>query len=144
MEERLRRLFEDAGLSYRPHPERVPSSRAALRLTELARDRGKHRPVHDRLMNAYWAEGLDIGDREILRGLATEAGLADDEVERVLAGDEYLGRVQASTEQAQAIGVDGIPAWLLDGRLLVLGAQPRAVFADAFAQLSGRRQTGPD
>ena len=40
-----------------------------------------------------------------------------------------------STAQAQAVGVTGVPAWLLDRRLLVLGAQPEEVFEQAFAQL---------
>jgi predicted DsbA family dithiol-disulfide isomerase len=62
-------------------------------------------------------------------------GLDGDEVERVLASDEYRDRVLASTAQAQRIGINGIPAFLLDERLLVLGAQPREVFERAFAQL---------
>jgi predicted DsbA family dithiol-disulfide isomerase len=53
----------------------------------------------------------------------------------VLAGDDYAARVAASTEQAASIGINGIPAFLLDDRLLVLGAQPREAFEQAFARL---------
>jgi predicted DsbA family dithiol-disulfide isomerase len=137
-EERIastRAMFEANGLVYEPHPTVVPNTRAALRLTELARDRGLHEPFHDRLMDAYWAESRDIGDADELRALSTEAGLAADDVERVLGGDEYLDRVEGSTSQAAAIGVSGIPAFLLDRRLLVLGAQPREVFEQALARL---------
>jgi predicted DsbA family dithiol-disulfide isomerase len=127
-------MFEQSGLVYAPPPDVVPNSRLALRLTELARDRGLHEPVHDRLMDAYWAEGQNIGDPDVLRTLAAEAGL--DGVEDVIEDAEaYLPRVQASTEQAASIGVTGVPAFLLDGRLLVLGAQPPEVFEQAFAQL---------
>ncbi len=59
------------------------------------------------------------------------------EVARVLEGDEYLDAVQASTRRAHSAGVTGVPAWLLDGRLLVLGAQPREVFEQAFEQFRG-------
>ena len=104
-------------------------------MTELARDRGLHEEVHDRLMDAYWAEGEDIGDDDVLRRLATEAGLGAAEVDRVLAGDEYLARVEASTAEAQSIGIHGIPAFLLGGRLLVLGAQPQEAFERALEQL---------
>ena len=104
-------------------------------MTELARDRGLHEEVHDRLMDGYWAEGEDIGDDDVLRRLATEAGLAADDVDRVLAGEEYLARVHASTAEAQSIGIHGIPAFLLGGRLLVLGAQPQEVFERALEQL---------
>lgn len=126
-------MFERSGLAYNPPPDVVPNSRAALRLTELARDLGRHRQTHDRLMDAYWAEGENIGDLDILRRIAAELELPGDDVERVLGGDEYLDRVQASTQQAVSIGATGIPAFVLDGRLLILGAQPREVFEQALA-----------
>jgi predicted DsbA family dithiol-disulfide isomerase len=126
-------MFERAGLAYNPPAEVVPSTKLALRVTELARDRGLHRPVHDRLMDAYWEEGRDIGDPETLGELAGEAGL--DDIDPALAGDAYMPRIEASTQQAASIGITGIPAFLLDERLLVLGAQPREVFEQAFAQL---------
>jgi predicted DsbA family dithiol-disulfide isomerase len=132
---RTRAMFEANGLDYNPHPDVVPNTRTALRLTELARDRGLHEPFHDRLMDAYWAEAQDIGDPEVLRSLAAEVGLEQEEVERVLGSDEHLDRVTASTYQAASIGITGIPAFLIDRRLLVLGAQPREVFERAFAQL---------
>ena len=128
--------FAEAGLPFAP-AERVPNSRAALRLTELARDEGLHEPFHDRLMDAYWAEARDLGDPEVLRELAAVAGLPAARVEQVLAGDDYLDRVEALTQQAASLGVSGIPAFLLDRRLLVLGAQPREVFERAVAQLRG-------
>lgn len=131
----VREMFAAAGLAYDPPPDVVPNSRAALRVTELARDRGLHERVHDRLMDAYWAEGQNIGDRGVLRALAGEAGLSGAEVDEVLDGDAYLDRVAASTAQATSVGATGVPAWILDRRLLVLGAQPREVFEAAFARL---------
>ena len=135
MTEFMRRRFEQAGLEYNPHPDVVPNTRDALRVTELARDRGLHPQMHDRLMDAYWSEAEDIGDHDVLKRLAAEVGLEPADVERVLAGDEYLQRVQASTWQAQSIGINGIPGFLLDSKLLVLGAQPEEIFDQAFAQL---------
>ena len=46
-----------------------------------------------------------------------------------------------STAQAQSLGITGIPAFLLDRRLLVLGAQPREVFEQALAQLDKQGPT---
>jgi predicted DsbA family dithiol-disulfide isomerase len=84
-------------------------------------------------MDAYWAEARNIGDAEELRALAAEVEIDDPEV----AWDDpaYLERVLASTGQAHSIGVTGVPGFLLDRRLLVLGAQPRELFARAFEQL---------
>jgi predicted DsbA family dithiol-disulfide isomerase len=131
---RLRAVFERHALAFNP-PETMPNSRAALRLTELARDRGLHASVHDRFMDALWTEGRDLGAGGELRTLAVEAGLDAGEVDEVLAGDAYEQRVLASTAEAQAAGINGIPAFVLGGRMLLLGAQPREVFEQAFAQL---------
>lgn len=114
----------------------MPNTKAALRLGEHARGHGLHRELHDRVMDAYWAESRDIGDHDELRLLAAAVGLPAEEVDVVLAGDRYLDVVEASTEQAFSIGARAVPAFVLDRRLLVLGAQPEEVFEQAFAQLA--------
>src|SRR5215471_3843797 len=81
-------MFETAGLPYDP-PDTIPNTLAALRVTELARERELHEPVHDRLMAAYWAGARNIGDPAELRTLAVEAGLDGAEVDEVIAGDAY-------------------------------------------------------
>jgi predicted DsbA family dithiol-disulfide isomerase len=132
--ERLRARFAEEGLDYNPNPDVVPRTLDALRLTELARDLGRGDEIHARLMDAYWRDAVNLTDHDELRRLL--ADLPADDVERVLATDEYRDRVHASTAQAQSIGVDGIPAWVIDGRLLVPGAQPREIFRRAFEQLA--------
>jgi predicted DsbA family dithiol-disulfide isomerase len=135
MAERTRGFFGARGLQYNPHPDVVPNTRSALRLTELARDLGRHEETHDRLMDAYWDEARDIGNLAVLRELALELALPAEEVDDVLAGDRYRDRVAASTQQAVSIGANAVPAFLLDRRLLVLGAQPEERFEHAMAQL---------
>jgi predicted DsbA family dithiol-disulfide isomerase len=90
--------------------------------------------IHDRLMDAYWRDGVNLTDHVELRRLL--ADLPADDVERVLATDAYRDRVEASTAQAQSVGINGIPAWVIDGKMLVPGAQPRDVFRRAFEQLT--------
>ena len=85
-------------------------------------------------MDAYWEGSIDLTSHHELRQLVRDLPAGD--VERVLASDEYRARVDASTAQAQSIGINGIPAWLIDGKLLVPGAQPRDVFRRAFEQLA--------
>jgi predicted DsbA family dithiol-disulfide isomerase len=132
----LRGRFAAAGLEY-DRPEVVPNTRLALRMTELARERGLHDPFHHRLMDAYWAEATDIGDPDELRRLAAEVGLDAQDVERVIADPSaYLELVEGSTREAFSVGIDAVPAFVLDRRLIVLGAQPLDVFRRAFAQLA--------
>jgi predicted DsbA family dithiol-disulfide isomerase len=104
-------------------------------VTELARDRDLHEPVHTRLMHAYWSEEADLGDDEVLLDLVAEAGLDRDEAAQVVADGRYSDRVAASTQDANRLGIHAIPAFVLDRRLLVLGAQPEQVFERAVAQL---------
>jgi predicted DsbA family dithiol-disulfide isomerase len=132
----LRDRFEAARLEYN-RPEIVPNTRLALRMSELARDRELHEPFHDRLMDAYWSQATNIGDPDELRRLAAEVGLDADDVEAVIGDPSaYLDVVEGSTRQAQSVGINAIPAFLLDRRLIVLGAQPLEVFRRAFAQLA--------
>ena len=133
---RTKGMFEARGLEYAPHPEVVPNTRAALRLGEHARGHGLHRVFHDRVMDAYWSESRDIGSPEEIHAIGLEVGLPEEEIEIVLGSDRYADVVEASTLQASSIGVTGVPGFVLDRRLLVLGAQPEAVFEQAFAQLA--------
>jgi predicted DsbA family dithiol-disulfide isomerase len=126
-------------LVYNPPSDIVSNSRAALRLTELARAQDMHAVTHDRLMQAYWEDGLDIGDLDVLRQLAAELEL--DVSEDAISGDLHGDRVAQCTSQAHAIGIDAIPAFLLDRRLIVLGAQPDDVFEQAFARLAASADT---
>jgi predicted DsbA family dithiol-disulfide isomerase len=132
---RVREVVEGAGFRYNPPPEVVPNSQKALQVTEFARDRRLHEPVHSRLMRAYWSEAADIGAEDVLLDLVAEAGLDRAEAEEALADGRYAARVQASTQQASEHGIHAIPAFVLGERLLLLGAQPEALFERAVEQL---------
>lgn len=135
MTERMQEFFAARGLDYNPNPAVVPNSRRALQLTELARDLDRHAEVHDRLMDAYWAEAQDIGDPDVLRSLAAELDLPSEDVERVLDGELYADRIAASTREAVSVGANAVPAFVFDRRLLLLGAQPNEVFEQVFVRL---------
>jgi predicted DsbA family dithiol-disulfide isomerase len=125
-------LFASHGLVYNPPPV-SPRSLDSQRLGEHARAQGLYAPFFERTMDAYWAEGRNIGDHGVLRELAAEVGVEG--ADEVLASGRYADTVVRSTAEAHAIGVNGIPGFLLDGRLLVLGAHPRETFERAFEQL---------
>jgi predicted DsbA family dithiol-disulfide isomerase len=135
MTERIRNFFAARGLDYNPHPDVVPNSMRAQQLTELARELGRHEAMHDRIMDAYWSEAQDIGDPDVLRSLAGELELPPEDVEEVLSTDRYRDQIVDSTGQAASVGANAVPAFVLDRRLLVLGAQPNDVFEQAFARL---------
>ena len=137
--ERTRRVIEAAGLRYDP-PPRIPNSRRALAVTELAREHGLHEPVHSRLMHAYWSEAADIGEDGVLFDLVAEAGLDRAAAEQAAADERYVDRVLASTRRAHTHGINAIPAFVLDERLLVMGAQPHRTFEEAMTLLESARE----
>jgi predicted DsbA family dithiol-disulfide isomerase len=136
-------MIEGAGFRFAPPEDVVSNSQKALQVTELARERGLHEPVHSRLMRAYWSEGADIGDEATLLALVAEVGLDGDEAAEALAEGRFAVRVQASTREANLHGINAIPAFVLDRRLLVLGAQPEELFERAVSQLSEEGEGGP-
>ena len=129
-------MVEESGYTYNPPPEVVPNSRKALEVTELARDLGIHETVHTRLMDAYWSEAADIGDADTLLALAAEAGIEREQARDALAEGRYGARVLDSTREANVVGINAIPAFVLDDRLLLVGAHPHETFERAFEQLA--------
>jgi predicted DsbA family dithiol-disulfide isomerase len=131
---RLEEQFAAEGLAYNPNPDVVPNTRLALELGEQARAEGVHRAYHDRVMEAYWSEAANLSDRAVLEHLARETGVSDEGIATALDERAWQQAVDASTAQAQAVGVTGVPAFVLERRVLVVGAQPREVLAQALAQ----------
>jgi predicted DsbA family dithiol-disulfide isomerase len=121
------RMIDETGLP-RGERTRVPNSRAALNVSELARDSGVHDGLHTRLMTAYWSEGRDIGETAVLVEEAGKFGLEEDEVRAVIEEDRYADRIAASTAALFELGGGGVPAWVVDDRVFVPGAQPHELF----------------
>jgi predicted DsbA family dithiol-disulfide isomerase len=128
-------MFAADGLPVSRDLTKVPNSHKALRLGELARERGRHAELHRRLFDAYWARGLDIGDDDVLVAEAEAAGLDPDEAREVLASDRYADVVARETETALDAGATGVPGWVIDERVLVPGAQPHDVFERVLERL---------
>ena len=133
--ERRQAMFQQAGLAYAPKLHKVPNSRRALLTAELARERGVYDALHRRLFDAYWARGRDIGDREVLVEEGVQVGLDQSEIRETLEQGRFLNRIEEQTRAAIQIGAGGVPAWLIDERVLVPGAQPHELFAQVLEQL---------
>ena len=139
MHDTVKRLNEEAGLAYNPHPDRVPRTRRALELIEWARTHGKHEELHERVMDAYWTEGRDITGWDVLGPLVADVGLDPEEARAEVDSGAFAREVDASTTTAQRHGIRAVPAFVFDGRLLVSGAQPHEVFEAAIEKVGEMR-----
>lgn len=98
--------------------------------------------VKKRLMQAYFEEGRNIGDRAVLVEIAREAGMDAAVVEALLPTEADIAETRAEIETAQQMGVTGVPCYLLEGRYAVMGAQDPSVLADAIRQVSAAKARG--
>ncbi len=133
--ERQRAMFEQAGLPFAATLDKIPNSRKALALAEFAADRGGLDSLHPRLFDAYWGRGRDLGEEAVLVEEAGAVGLGEAEVRQAVQDKRYVDRVEAHTRAAVDLGAGGVPAWAIDQRLLVPGAQPHEVFEQVLERL---------
>jgi predicted DsbA family dithiol-disulfide isomerase len=104
------------------------------RVLHLAAERGLQDAVKERFFRGYMSEREAIGDREVLVRLASEAGLAAEEVRAVLASDRYASEVREEEETARKLGIHGVPFFVLAGKYAISGAQPADVILRALEQ----------
>ncbi|GER23328.1 DSBA oxidoreductase [Zafaria cholistanensis] len=123
------------GLSYDFASLRPANSFTALRLLALAKEHGLGNGVKEALLSAHFERGLDTGNREVLRTLGEEAGLPAADVVRVLESDAYAEEVRADIAQARALGITGVPFFVLENKYGVSGAQPPELFEQALTQV---------
>ncbi|MDP3898272.1 MAG: DsbA family protein [Mesorhizobium sp.] len=91
------------------------------------------------LFSANFEQGVYIGDKAELARIAGENGMDEAVVADLLATDADKDAVQAEIENAQRMGVSGVPFFVLDGKYAVSGAQDAATLADAIRQVAGMK-----
>ena len=90
-------------------------------------------PYVEALFKAYFCEGADIGDPEILAGVGGAGGLDPDAVFKMLKGEEHRREVLSGDQMARNAGIQGVPSFALQGHVLFSGAQPPEEMAKAFS-----------
>jgi predicted DsbA family dithiol-disulfide isomerase/tRNA-binding EMAP/Myf-like protein len=130
--EHTRAVGEESGLDFRfDRIARAPNTVDAHRLVLHAQHTGRARQTADALFHAYFTEGRDIGDSQVLVRVADEVGLDADEVEAYLAGDAGRDAVEESQDAATRLGISGVPFYIFNGRVGISGAQDHDTFARA-------------
>jgi len=123
-----------------------PNTLDAHRLIRWAGIEGLQDAVVERLFALYFLEGGNLADHAVLTAAAADAGMDGEMVARLLASDADLAETEAEVVHAQAIGVTGVPCFILDGKYAVSGAQPADVLEGAIRQVATERAgaAGPD
>lgn len=101
------------------------------RLIHLAAAQGRGGEAKERLLRAYFTEGLAVGDRSTLQALGEELGLDGGAVAEMLASGQHSEAVRGEEAEARRLGISGVPFFVLGGRYGVSGAQPADVLLQA-------------
>ncbi|MFM6848654.1 MAG: DsbA family oxidoreductase [Terrabacter sp.] len=134
----------ELGLEFNWEQARYGNTFDAHRVVHLAADQGLAAAAHERLMRAYFTEGLAVGDRETLVGLATDIGLDADAVRDMLDSDDYGNHVRSDEATAKMLGIESVPFFVLDRKYGVSGAQPVEVFTQALETAWAHRHEVPE
>jgi predicted DsbA family dithiol-disulfide isomerase len=106
----------------------------AHRFLHLAKARGLQNEAEEELFHAHFMEGKDVANKTILSAIGQTLGLIKEEVDQVLAGDDFAEAVQYDLYESQQIGIRGVPYFVIDRKYALSGAQPIETFKAAITQ----------
>jgi len=139
---RIEMECDAAGLPFR-RPERVPNTRRALLTAEhIRRTQPEAFDALERsLFEAHFVDNRPFDDPDVLDELVTGAGADADATRAAVEEGTLVNTLRESMMAAGQAGVTGTPAWFLDGKLLIPGAQPRELIERWVRRMQEREET---
>jgi predicted DsbA family dithiol-disulfide isomerase len=102
---------------------KTPNTLDSHRLVRWAAGAGVQDDMVERLFQAYFIDGRDVGHPAVLSAIATEAGMDGDLVATLLAGDADLAEVEREAGLASEMGITGVPTFIFDSKFMISGAR---------------------
>lgn len=119
----------------------LPNTLDAHRLLHWAGKAGTE--MQDKIAHALFAanfiEGRNVGDHDVLADIATACGMDGEDVRRRLPTNEDRDTVRQEIVEAQRMGVNGVPFFVIDGKYAISGAQGVDLFTNALRQIAERK-----
>ena len=116
--------------------DRIYNTFDAHRLLHWAEGSGKQKALKEALFAAYFTEGRNPSDRQVLEDVAARVGLDRDRARQILGSDEFAEEVRAREQLYLRSGIHAVPAVILNDKYLIQGGQPVEVFERALRQLA--------
>ncbi len=140
MHARMKGLMDAEGLPYNRRSHTY-NSRLAQELAKWADSQPGFEAIHDALYRAYFVDGRNLGDPDVLIGIAQSVGLPSDGALEVLTRRTFKDAVDADWQKARRYGVTGVPTFVAGG-YKVVGAQPYDVLAERLSAAGAPRKSG--
>lgn len=119
-----------SGLQYNFDIAIPANSFNAHRFLHFAKHHGKQGEAEEKLFSAYFTEGKNIDDATTIMAIAAELGLDPSALALAMGSDAFVQDVIADVQEAQQIGVRGVPFFVFNRKYAISGAQE----SDAFLQ----------
>jgi predicted DsbA family dithiol-disulfide isomerase len=119
--------------------DRSPNTLDAHRLIRWAEEAGLQNEMVDALFAAFFEQGRDVGDPEILGDIAEEVGLDRDAIMERFDRNIDRDTVEDDIARAAAIGIRGVPFFIFAGKMAVSGAEAPEVIAKALDAVTEER-----
>jgi predicted DsbA family dithiol-disulfide isomerase len=123
------------GLTYNMDHVIPNNSFDAHRLAHLAKKTGNAGQIQELVMTAYFTDGKDISDHEVLKQIGVQVGLDESEVEKILNSDQFATEVRQDQKMSREMGISGVPFFVFNRKFAVSGAQPPEAFIEAFEEI---------
>lgn len=131
---RVSRAGEAAGIAFQfDRIETQPNTVNGHRLVAWTQAQSDADPVVERLFEAFFLQGRNIGDRDELVRIAEEAGCDAEAAREMLASDAMREVVMSESREAADAGIEGVPCFIFNGRIAVSGAQDPQTLLRAIA-----------
>ena len=137
MNERVTAMAAKVGLTYNFDKAVVANSFNAHRFGHFAKQQGKQNEAEEKLFQAYFTEGKNIDDIQTLAQIGTKIGLNADEIIKSLQGNSYTEEVKADIDEANQLGVQGVPFFVFNRKYAVSGAQESETFTQVLTKSYG-------
>ncbi|MBL4610271.1 MAG: DsbA family oxidoreductase [Pseudomonas sp.] len=135
-------IASELGLNFSKMQERLTCNTFdAHRLVKWAGEQGQQTAMKMALFEAYFGRAADVSDPQILTACAQAIGLDAEEAKAVLASDAYTQEVRADEARYQQSGVSAVPAFIINQRHLISGAQEPDTLINAFREIATRSAT---
>ena len=128
--EQISMMGRREGIDFKYSSTRYTNTFDSLRLTKLAQERG-HNEIITKLFDAYFTKNLELSNHGVLKKIAIECGLDENEVDEFLKGDKYAADVRNDEREAAMLGIHGVPYFVIGGKYGLSGAQPVEVLKQA-------------
>jgi predicted DsbA family dithiol-disulfide isomerase len=134
-QEQLRKRGEEAGVVF-GNRTLLSNSRSALLASEFARDGGLYDSFHENMFQAYFTNGLDIGNPDVIAAIAKKSGLDEKETLSAVSDDRYTARLNEARKEGQMLNLTGIPLFIIENKYKIIGAQPIEIFHNLLLKLN--------